>query len=71
MCVRNPKISKIYVLNDQETVDYMNNEFKKHCFEMLPDPIPHFEPLPEFDIYKHYKINQNRKIYLHIGSLGD
>lgn len=71
LCVRNPKISKIYVLNDQETVDYMNNEFKKHCFEMLPDPIPHFEPLPEFDIYKHYKINQNRKIYLHIGSLGD
>jgi len=71
LCIRNSKIKKIFVLNDQETVDYMNKEFKKHCFEMLPDPIPHLEPQSNFNIYSYYGIDVNRKIYLHIGSLGD
>ena len=67
---RNSKVNKIFILNDQETVDYMNNEFHINCFKMLPDPIPQLTPLEDFDIYEHYKIEPHRKIYLHIGALG-
>ncbi|OWW26244.1 hypothetical protein B4Q04_00740 [Zobellia sp. OII3] len=69
-CVGNPKVRKVFVLNDHETVDYMNKEFRTNCFHMLPDPIPQLRPLPNFDIYEHYKIDPHRKIYLHIGALG-
>lgn len=69
-CVRNPKVGKVFVLNDQETVDYMNDAFRTNCFQMLPDPIPRLEPMANFDIYGHYKIESHRKIYLHIGALG-
>ncbi|WP_276165322.1 glycosyltransferase [Zobellia alginiliquefaciens] len=70
-CIGNPSIQKIFVLNDQETVNYMNNEFHTDCFQMLPDPIPQLEPLDNFDIYEHYGIEPHRKIYLHIGALGE
>ncbi|MGB7395761.1 MAG: glycosyltransferase [Pricia sp.] len=70
LCLRNPNITKIFVLNDEETVDYMNKEFKTDRFQMLPDPIPSLEPLENFDIHDHYGIDKDRKIFLHIGSLG-
>ncbi len=69
-CCRNPKLKTIFILNDQETVDFMNKEFDTTSFKMLPDPIPKIEPLQNFDIFTHYRIDHNRKIFLHIGSLG-
>ncbi|MEP2278096.1 glycosyltransferase [Maribacter sp.] len=68
---RNSSIKNIFVLNDQDTVDYMNMEFNTDCFKMLPDPIPKLKPLNNFDIYGHYNIERHRKIYLHIGTLGE
>ena len=68
--VANKQLKKLYVLNDQETVDYMNNEFHTKCFQSLPDPIPLLEPLDSFNIHEHYGIEPHRKIYLHIGALG-
>lgn len=67
----NNKIDTIFVLNDQKTVNYLNNEFRTSQFKMLPDPVPILSPIPGFDIYEHYNIDRNRKIFLHIGSLGD
>ena len=67
----NKQLNKIFILNDSDAVDFMNKEFKTNCFEMLPDPIPNLKPLEDFDIYSHYAINQERKIFLHIGALGD
>ena len=67
----NPKIQKIHILNDQNSVDFFNKEFKNGLFEMLPDPIPNLKPLDGFDIYSHYNIDKKRKIFLHIGSLGE
>lgn len=68
---RNQKVKKIFVLNDQETADYMNREFHTNCFRMLPDPIPQLVPLPQFNIYNQYQIEAQRKIFLHIGALGN
>lgn len=67
----NPKIKRVFILNDDKTVCYLNKEFKTSIFEMLPDPIPVLTPLPYFDIYEHYNIERHRKIFLHIGALGN
>lgn len=69
-CSQNKRIRKIFILNDTQTVSYMNEEFKTDCFEMLPDPIPALEPMEDFNIYPKYDIDKSRKIFLHIGSLG-
>lgn len=69
-CSRNKQIRNIFVLNDEQTVSYMNKEFNTDCFRMLPDPIPELEALEDFSIHTHYKIDTSRKIFLHIGSLG-
>jgi glycosyltransferase involved in cell wall biosynthesis len=67
----NPRIKTIFILNDIKTVDFLNNEFSTAVFKMLPDPIAELEPLENFDIYRQYSSCKSRKIFLHIGSLGD
>jgi len=67
----NKKITKIYVLNDQGTADYLNKTFAVSTFRMLPDPIPQLCPLEGFNIYQHYSIAKNRQVLLHIGVLGE
>lgn len=69
-CSRNKQIRKIFVLNDEQAASYMNKEFNTDCFNMLPDPIPQLEALEDFCVNAHYKIDNKRKIFLHIGSLG-
>ncbi len=69
-CIRNNRITRVFVLNDEKTVKFMNNEFDTACFKMLPDPIPELQPLQDFDINTHYGIEKGRKIFLHIGALG-
>ncbi len=71
LSVANPRLTSVFVLNDQETVSFMNRQFSTNVFRMLPDPIPEYQPLPGFDIYEQYSIERDRKIFLHIGSLGD
>lgn len=68
---RNPKLNTVFLLNDNRTVAYLNKEFKTDKFRMLPDPIPMLIPAESFDLKKHYMIDEHRKVYLHIGSLGD
>lgn len=71
LTVNNRKLIRIFVLNDQKTVEFMNAEFKTDIFKVLPDPIPRYKPLENFDIHKTYGIYRSRRIFLHIGSLGD
>ncbi|WP_211324074.1 glycosyltransferase [Echinicola strongylocentroti] len=68
---KNKRLTKVFILNDDQTVDFLNTTFRTSIFEMLSDPIPNLKPLEGFDIYSHYKIPPTRKILLHIGSLGD
>jgi glycosyltransferase involved in cell wall biosynthesis len=67
----NASLRSVCVLNDQESVNFLNNEFVTSIFRMLKDPIPELSPLKDFDIYKHYGIEKKRMIFLHIGALGD
>lgn len=67
----NSKLNRIFILNDEKTTAFMNKEFKTTIFKMLPDPIPQLQPQQNFDIYQHYEIDHNRKIFLHIGALGN
>lgn len=69
--VANKSVKRIHILNDSSSVDYFNFEFNSAVFEMLPDPVPNFRPIPKFDIYSYYGISKNRKIILHLGSLGE
>ncbi|MGK9120867.1 glycosyltransferase [Olivibacter jilunii] len=67
----NKKIKRIYVLNDEGTVAYLNQTFKVSTFKMLPDPIPQLSPLVDFNVYQHYHIATNKQILLHIGALDE
>lgn len=68
--ISNKSIKRVFVLNDQTTVDFMNREFKTDVFKVLADPIPVLKPEPNFKIYEYYQIQPARKIFLHIGALG-
>lgn len=65
----NPKITTVFILNDQKTVDYLNNEFRTNIFKMLPDPIPVYNEEKGFQIHEYYNIPINKKILLHVGSI--
>jgi glycosyltransferase involved in cell wall biosynthesis len=65
----NPKIKKVYILNDTKTVSFLNTQFKTNKFQVLADPIPVYEEEHEFDAYKYYKIPRNKKILLHPGAI--
>lgn len=67
----NKKIIRVHILNDQKSVDFLNSKFNTIIFKKLPDPIPQLKPLTGFDIYQHYGIHKDQKIFLHIGGLAD
>jgi len=67
----NPKIKNIFILEDTQIVNFLNKEFKTTFFKTLSDPIPNLSPLKNFDMKNHYGINNNNKVFLHIGSLSE
>ena len=67
----NPKIKKIFILNDQDSVCYFNQKFRTKKFQTLPDPIPDWDLDLTIDVRKKYLIAQNRVIFLHCGSLDE
>lgn len=67
----NPKLRKVYVLNDKKSASSLNSEFDTTIFEMLADPIPELKPLANFDIYRQFQIEEGRKVFLHFGMLSN
>ncbi len=65
----NNQITDIYILNDNSTVNSLNSKFRTDIFTMLPDPIPEWKIIDNYNIRKKYRINNNKKIFLHTGSL--
>ena len=65
----NSKIKTVFVLNDDKTVDFLNNRFKTRKFKMLSDPIPIYQEEKTYDVFKHYNIPRNKKILLHPGAI--
>lgn len=62
-------IKRVFILNDNKTVNFLNNKFNTTIFQILPDPIPELKPMPGFSLRNTYNINLNKKILLHFGSL--
>ena len=69
--LRNNSLKRIFILNDNKSIVYLNEVFKTNKFQMLPDPVPRIEPSPEFSLRKNFKIDAERKIILHFGSLSE
>ncbi|WP_165732995.1 glycosyltransferase [Polaribacter sp. 20A6] len=67
----NKNITRIHVLNDKKSADFLNENFNTDIFKKLPDPIPQLVPITNFNIYEHYNISRDQKIFLHIGGLAD
>lgn len=67
----NPRLRKVYILNDEKSASYLNAAFGTNIFEMLADPIPELEPLPGFDVYNEFQIEEGRIILLHLGMLSN
>jgi glycosyltransferase involved in cell wall biosynthesis len=66
---RRKNIEKLFILNDQENVDWLNRHFCSNKFRYIPDPVPFFKPeLLPADIYE---IKRSRRIALHFGVLSE
>lgn len=58
----------IYVLNDKESIDKLNEYYHTTKFRFLPDPFPVMEK-PD-DVREQLNIPKTNKIFLHFGGLG-
>jgi len=67
--LQNHQVKKVFILNDLKAVKYLNDNFKTTVFQMLPDPVKLLSPHPTFSLRAEYRINTERIIYLHFGSL--
>lgn len=68
MC-RNKNLKQIFILNDQQAVDSMN-QLLRPVFNYLPDPILSYEP-SQVPIRETYKIQNGRRIFLVFGSIDE
>lgn len=69
--VRNKCLKRVYLLNDDNSVDFLNKEFNTNKFRRINDPVPTFQALKDFDIRKTYNIPLGNKVLLHVGSLSE
>lgn len=69
--VKNPSVFKIYLLNDQVSVDKFNKVFTVNKFEFLPDPVNQNINYKNIDVKKYFNIDYKREIILHFGALGN
>lgn len=70
--VKYKNISKLLILNDSETVDYLNSKYR-YSFKFFPDPVnDYLFNSNEFkDIRSKYAISEKNKIFLVFGALSD
>lgn len=72
LCIRNKNLDSVFLLNDRESANVLNTKFgKNNIFKYLADPIPFVESEKDFDIRAFYKIQENKKIFFHFGSLSE
>ncbi len=62
-------ISKVFVLNDQESAKVFNKKFHTDKFKFLPDPTPQ----PDFSVVRNIRrdlnLSKNDKLFIHFGGL--
>ena len=68
LVIQKANLNRIFLLEDSKSVAFLNKKYQKNCFTYLPDPIDrNLSFHPDFNVRKHYKIDQNRKIFLCFG----
>ena len=72
LVTQNRNLQRLFVLNDPWSANYLNKQLPRLLFKPLPDPIWQLREstqLSEFDIRKHYKIPDEKKIFLIFGAI--
>ncbi|GHT50805.1 hypothetical protein FACS189440_18860 [Bacteroidia bacterium] len=69
LLIKNKSIQNIFILNDDQTVEYLTVKLKTAVFKKLHDPILILKSLEVINIRDCYHIDAYKSIYLHIGSL--
>lgn len=62
-------MDKIFILNDQNSADCLNNIHKTDKFTFLPDPVPEVDKSKLENIRSLYDIPIRNKVFLHFGGL--
>lgn len=66
---RSKTFGKIFILNDQDSADVFNREYKCNKFVGLPDPYVPIEVDDTFDFRKEHSIPPSAKLFAHFGGL--
>lgn len=66
---RSKAFGKIYILNDQDSADALNEEYKCNKFVGLPDPFVPISTESTFNFREKYDIPQTAKVFAHFGGL--
>ena len=69
LAVRSKIIETIFVLNDSDSAQELNQIYQTNKFKYLPDPIPQVDMNKVRDLRLELKIPQNHTVYLHFGGL--
>lgn len=71
LMLKQKKINQIFLLNDQDSANFLNNRYFTKIFKQLPDPIPNIPSLKDFSISEFSGFEKNRKFFLHFGGISD
>lgn len=62
-------IDNIFILNDKNGANLLNNKYKVSKFHYLPDPVPNVDYSKVKNIRNELKIGEDQIVYLHFGAL--
>lgn len=71
LMVRNKRIDKVLVLNDQWATDELNRIYKTDKFTYLPDPVPEIDDTKVRNIREELGASDSDKVFLHFGGLDE
>lgn len=62
-------VKTIWLLDDEWAVNELNARFQTNKFKVLPEPVSSWVAEPGYQVREAYKIDQNRILLIHIGTL--
>lgn len=69
LMVRCKSLDKIFMLNDENSVNVLNKKHRTNKFIFLPDPVPYVDRSKLKDVREELGIHKGDDIYLHFGGL--
>lgn len=71
LMLKQKKINQIFLLNDEDSANFLNNKYNTKIFKELPDPIPNIPLLKDFSISEFSGFEKKRKFFLHFGAISE